>query len=299
MEPHRITVCYFRLLWLPAKTLPTFNLQNGPCPRFIPFAKNLYRYHPYYSYNINMVQLNILSDSSAGRIYHRALELWCSHVADEAPFGTASVYANAKLAAIPEANCIIGQITPDQLPRITAYFQQARLNPVAWYLPGGQELSPLRETSLTLLQLGTIPFNLPLTHPDLTIIPARASFRHVRQIASAMFPNFPPDQAAEAACCHLDDSHVDALLAIKGSQAVGYASILSTGDAGMIMDFFILPDFRHCGYGRALAGQALDICARALFRQVIVAIDSSHDQALAYARQFGFAPALTVPCRVV
>ena len=244
-----------------------------------------------------MVQLNVLSESSAGRIYHRALELWSSHVADEAAFGPAGVYANAKLAAIPEANCIIGEITADQMPRIAAYFQEAHVAPLAWYLPMGPEYPPLQDASLTLMQLAVIPPNLSLTHPDLTIIPARASFRHVRQIASAMHPHVSPDQAGEAACCHLDDSHVDALLAIKGGEAVGYASILSTGEAGMVMDFFVLPECRRRGYGTALAGQVLDICARALFRQVITAIDSSDAPAIAYAHKHGFAPAGVVPLR--
>ena len=237
------------------------------------------------------MQLNVLPDDEVQRTYRRALGLWSSHLSDEMAFGSAAVYANANLARIPEANCVLGEVADDQSIPIADYFKSANTAPLAWYLPAGAPAKtwpPMRDRHLVLLRLAALPTQLPQTHPELTIIPARASFRHVRQIAAAIRPEIPPDQAGDAACFHLDDSHVDALLALHDGQAAGFACVLSTGQAGMITDLFVLPPLRHRGYAQALAGQLLQICVRAMFQHVVCAVDAQDAQAIRFAARIGF-----------
>jgi GNAT superfamily N-acetyltransferase len=241
-------------------------------------------------YNPIMVALPVLDQgSSPQRLYRRAIQLWCSQVAEETGFGTATAYTRADLPAVAEANCLLGEIPPEQWPAIHDHFARAGTRPLAWYLPS-PETPPegMRPRSLTLYRLGAMPTGLPRTHPDLTIIPARASFSHVAQIMPDLYPGIPASQAQEAAMCHLDDSRVDAIVAIEGDRAVAYASVLSTGEAGFIQEFFVHPETRGRGYGRAMAGWVFDICIRSLFKQVFCALPADMPPAANLAQKYGF-----------
>jgi GNAT superfamily N-acetyltransferase len=239
-----------------------------------------------------MVALPVLEHEggSPQRLYRRATQIWCSQVAEESGFGPAAAYARSDLASIPEANCLLGEITGEQWPAIRDHFAQARTQPLAWHLPV-PEVPPegMQPRRLVLYRLGAMPTGLPRTHPDLTIIPARASFEHVGQIMPAMYPGAPTSEAREAAMCHLDDSRVDAVLALQGDRAVAYASVLSTGEAGFVQEFFVLPEARGRGYGRAMAGWIFDICVRSVFQQVLctLPVDAPAGD---LARKYGFVP---------
>lgn len=90
--------------------------------------------------------------------------------------------------------------------------------------------------------------------------------------------------------CHLDDSRVDAILALQGDRAVAYASVLSTGEAGFVQEFFVQPEVRGRGYGRAMAGWVFDICVRSVFKQVLCALPQEARTAGDLARKYGFVP---------
>ena len=245
-------------------------------------------------YNPGMVALAVLDhdqDSSPQRLYRRAVQLWSSQVAQETGFGPATAYTRTDMAGIAEANCLMGDVLPEHWPAIHAHFAQAGTKPLAWHLPQ-PEVAPegMRPHPLVVYRLGVMPTDLPRTHPDLTIIPARASFPHVAQIMPAMYPSAPASQAQEAAMCHLDDSRVDAILAIQGDRAVAYASVLSIGDAGFVQEFFVHPDARGRGYGRAMAGWIFDICIRSVFKQVLCVLPVDTPASVNLAQKYGFAP---------
>lgn len=240
-----------------------------------------------------MPSLPVIQDESQWlRLYRRALSVWCGHVADEKAIGSAAVYANGAIAGVVEANCILGELAHADEPAMTQYFQSAHTAPLAWYLPAGDAVvDDMADAPVGIWHLERVSHGFSQTHPELTIIPARASFAHVCEIAHAMRPDCPSAAAEEAAMLHLDDPRVDAVLALQNKRAVGFASILSTNEAGFIMEYFIHPQCAMRGYETALTGRVLDICARSLFRDVYWPIDSQDCEGQRYAAEIGFVQA--------
>ncbi len=232
--------------------------------------------------------------------YRRAIQLWSSHCADAAVFGEAAAYANAKLSQIEEANCVHGVLDAQRAAEVARYFADANSRPLAWHNP---ETSPaiegLSERRVEIWRLDYISHALPQTHTDLMIIPARAAFTQLHQIAAIMRPAASPEQAAEAAMCHLDDSHVDAIIALRQGEPVAYASVISTGQVGFIMDLFVREEARLQGIGNAMAGRMLDICARSLFRTVCCPLLEANEIGKRFVEKLGFSLAHTVMQRAV
>ena len=239
-----------------------------------------------------MGSLNVISGPGETRRplqYQRAREMWAAHCADEAAFGLAGVYANSRLADIAEANCILGPLEGARVEEALAYFAAQNVAPVAWYMPGASPaIAGLEEHLTEIWQLDMLAQKLPQAQPELTIIPARASFAHVAEIAAIMRPGVSPRQAAEAAMCHLDDSRVDALIALRDGRAAAYAAVLSAGEFGFIMEFFVREDLRRRGVGKTLAGRVMDICARSLFRNVYCPIGEGNRAGKSFLAQLGF-----------
>lgn len=239
-------------------------------------------------YNAGMVALPVAEhdENSVQRLYRRARQLWSGQVAEEIGVGSAAVYARNDLGQIAEANCVIGEVAAEGWAEIREQFAAAGTAMMAWHLPW-PEVAPegMVRQAVGLYRLGGQQRGLPMTHAELTIIPARASFPHVQQIAAEMYADAPTAQAQEAVMCHLDDSRVDAVVAIAGERAVAYASVLSTGEAGFVQELFVAPEFRGRGYSVPMMGWALDICERSAFKQVLWAMEEGEG----LARRYGFA----------
>src|SRR5262249_7307490 len=140
----------------------------------------------------------------------------------------------------------------------------------------------------------------------LSIIPARASFRHVRELldeaAQKYFPEVPPvpspavdtagesgaTQLAEAGMLHLDDPHTHALIALRDGHAAASIPVLSVGDVGAIEELFVSAPFRNQGVGRTMMSRALEICARSQFRHVFVEVDPDNTPARHLYESCGF-----------
>ena len=106
----------------------------------------------------------------------------------------------------------------------------------------------------------------------MTIIPSRASYQHYRRLMDEREPG-----TADIAVMHLDDPHVDSLLALRGSQAVGCISVLTTGQVGTLREWYVAADHRRSGIGGLLLDRALEICARGLLRHVMIGVGSAND----------------------
>lgn len=221
------------------------------------------------------------------RLYQRGLALWSSHVAGEAGFGAAAAYARGDMASIAEANCVLGEVAQGDEAGIMEYFAKAGTAPLAWYLANEDctLIAGLRAGTAEVMRLESMPANLPQTHDDLTILPARAAFGQLEELAPVMRSDCAAKEAIEAEVSHLDDSRVDAIIALRAGRAVGYASVLSVGDAGLITNVFVRPDCRGRGYGKALGGRILDVCTRSLFKDVLLAVG---DGKSGFAERLGF-----------
>src|SRR5690606_38706364 len=76
-------------------------------------------------------------------------------------------------------------------------------------------------------------------HPDLKIIPARASFRHSRQLVDEAVAHWNAPNLADACMQRYDDPHYDALLALRNGQPVAHVGVLAVGDIGRIDDVYV------------------------------------------------------------
>ena len=128
---------------------------------------------------------------------------------------------------------------------------------------------------------------------DLTIIPARASFRHTRAIAEDAAREYSSDpdavsEQAEASLLHLDDPHTDALLALRGGDAVAYIAVLAVGEIGVIAHLHVAAPFRRQGIGLTMLARGLEICARSLFRHVFIEADPQSPAATSLYHRCGF-----------
>jgi ribosomal protein S18 acetylase RimI-like enzyme len=125
----------------------------------------------------------------------------------------------------------------------------------------------------------------------LTVIPARASYRHVRELAQESGCEEDPVAAgelAEANVMHLDDPDVEGILALKGGEAVGRAYVLAAGEVGSIEHVYVAGRFRGQGIGRAIVARAIEACARSTFRHVFVSVDPASEISAGMYRRMGF-----------
>ena len=87
---------------------------------------------------------------------------------------------------------------------------------------------------------------------------------------------------------HLDDSHTDALVAIRDGVATAYLAVLSIGEIGSIQELFVAEAFRRQGIGLTMMSRALEIAARSLFRHVFVGVLPGNEAAISLYRRCGF-----------
>ena len=87
---------------------------------------------------------------------------------------------------------------------------------------------------------------------------------------------------------HLDDPHWDALIALKDGTAVARAGVLAVGEVGLVEHVFVSPRFRRQGIGRTMMSRALEICARSLFKHILLGVAADNAPAVGLYRPLGF-----------
>jgi ribosomal-protein-alanine N-acetyltransferase len=240
------------------------------------------------------------------RLYHRTELHYTRHLAEELALDMGTGFYNRALPGVWLANRLLDAALPDgMLPAEAVSVSDAAfaeqgvrcnqwlLNPAA---PAART-APLAEylvatgwaaESADILCLTGTPSGLVREAPGLTIIPARASFRHTRQLAEESAARWGEPQVADAHMLHLDDPHWDALLAIKDGTAVGYAGVLAVGDLGRIDQIYVAAGHRRQGIGRTLMSRAMEVCVRSQFRHVMLAVAPDNAPAQALYGQLGF-----------
>jgi ribosomal protein S18 acetylase RimI-like enzyme len=231
-----------------------------------------------------------LTDRDLVRLFHRTELHWTQSVAEETALACGTVFANAHLTRVTAANRILDAALPDNLTpeaalaEVERHFNTCGSRCLEWiFNPSAAPaaVEPLRDllvahgwrpVSRDILYLQSVPALAVPAAADLTIIPARASFRHAQMLADELATEAGESQLAEAAMRHLDDPHWDALLALIGQEPAGTIGVLAVGDIGRIEQLFVSPRFRRRGVGRALLDRAMEICARSLFKHVMLAV---------------------------
>jgi len=64
--------------------------------------------------------------------------------------------------------------------------------------------------------------------------------------------------------------------------------VLAVGDAGLIDDVYVAPTHRRCGIGLTMMSRAMEICARSLFKHVMLTVRPDNAPAQALYARLGF-----------
>ena len=250
------------------------------------------------------------SDADLVRLFHRTDAAWTQHLADAEQLDAGTAYANAALPGIYNANHVrdaalpAGTIAAQAVAEVDAHYARLGTRCAYWVMnPSAQaaQTRPLADHLLAtghrarfddILHLGRGERPAAPEMPGLRVIPARASYRHARQLfeqaARERHAGSDIDQHVEAAVLHVDDPHADTLLALDGDRAVATISVLAVGDLGQIENVYVAATHRRRGIGRLLLTRALEVCARSIFRHVFILVDPANTPAVALYRSFGF-----------
>jgi ribosomal protein S18 acetylase RimI-like enzyme len=239
--------------------------------------------------------------------YSSQLDLaWTGHLAQETVLDCGRAFVEPKLAGVYDANRMLdaaiapGTTAEQTFEQVERHFAEAESRCWQWVLnvsAPAERTKPLaellvgrsyRQRVLDVMQLPQLPRLAPTPIADLKIIPARAGFRHFRVLAEQSAMRWNEPRLADAAMLHLDDSHYDVLLALKGGVAAGYVGVLSVGDIGGIQQLFVSEQFRRQGLGMTLMSRAMEICMRSLFRHVLLSVEPQNEPANRLYRKLGF-----------
>ncbi len=240
------------------------------------------------------------------RQFAQAEERWTEHLGEGCVLEVGTAYSNPRLGGVFEANNIRQVCLPEGVDpgaafeMVMAHYQERKARCAYWVMSASGPESAVRPMAEFLVGRGYRghPADVMLwtgvrgsavsEAGALTIIPARASFRHVRVLAEDLAREWKEPQLAEAFMLHLDDPHWDALLALRDGEAAGYIGVLGLGEVGRIDQLYVAERFRGRGVGRTMLSRVLEICARSLFRHVMVSFSPDSVGAVDLYRNAGF-----------
>jgi ribosomal-protein-alanine N-acetyltransferase len=239
------------------------------------------------------------------RLFHRTELHWVRHVAEETQLEAGTAFTNPALP-LREANLVMDAALPPGVSadaayaEVEAHFAARGARCLSWILnPSAppEQTRPLIEAlgvrgwrlwPLDILYLGGRPSGAVTEVGGLTIIPARASYRHARALAEQVAAEWREPPLADALMQHLDDPHLDAVLALRDGDAVAGVGVLAVGEVGRIAYPFVAPALRRQGIGRTMMSRALEICARSLFKHVMLGVAPNNAEAIALYHGLGF-----------
>jgi len=263
---------------------------------------------PFYNSLMPLPILNTRSEPSQAdliRLFHKTESLWLEHIAEAQSLDVGIAYTNPSLNEVHEANLIRDvslpdDLTPDQAyEQVEEYFAAKNIRCHYWTFNSSapaERSRPMidlllsrgyRAVASDIMVLGQVISRPTMEMANVKIIPARASFKHTRQLFEESARGKTP-QLAEANMMHLDDPHWDSLLAIKDGQPLAHAGVLAVGEIGRIESVYVARDHRRRGLGSLMMSRVLEICARSLFKHVMLSVLPSNSTAIALYEKFGF-----------
>src|SRR5688572_21558147 len=190
-----------------------------------------------------------ISNEDLVRYFYHAETDWGRQVAaEESPLETGVALVNRELAQVSDANQIVDAAIPeggtpqDAVAEADAHFAQQGSALLKWVI--NPSLPPARTQPLAeyvaahgfhprgydIYYLAGRPAGPVTEVAGLTIIPARASFKHTRAIAEEAAAYFKFPQLADAIVLHIEDPQTDAILALRDGVPAAYVSILNMGE---------------------------------------------------------------------
>jgi GNAT superfamily N-acetyltransferase len=248
----------------------------------------------------------VASTADLIRFYCRTNLQWCQQIAEQTALEVGTALVNASLPEVWDANVVFDAAIPDGVSAIDAageaeaHFSASGSRLCKW-VPN-VSAPPERTTALVehlqahgfarrtydIMHLAGQPAGAVREVAGLRIIPARASFRHARELAAEASAPITP-QLVDALIAHLEDPQTDGLLALKdGNVPAAYTTVLTVGEMGCITELFVTSSLRRQGIGRTMMSRALEICARSLFKHVFLSCEPTNSGAIALYRQLGF-----------
>jgi GNAT superfamily N-acetyltransferase len=241
------------------------------------------------------------------RYYHQTESKWTAHLAESELLDVGTAWSNPQLSRVWDANQMLDVALPDGMSpenafeQVETHFEQRGTKCWRWVMNSSakaEQTQPMVQFLLSrgytqrihqIMHLDRMPSS-PINHSaiPLRIIPARASFKHSEILHQEASQQYNEPQLVEAGMLHLDDPHYDALLAISDGQAAAYAGVLAVGEIGRIDEVYVANAFRGKRIGTTMMSRALEICARSLFKHVLLAVLPDNTQAVPLYEQFGF-----------
>lgn len=207
-------------------------------------------------------------------------------------FGVA--YGSTTFPSLAEANQLrdvwLSDVSAEEaFARAEAYFGERGTKCSMWTPASSQAVEPVAEMLLTkgwhrveaqVMALAKWDTADEMPDASVRILPARA----MRKAYRAMYEG--ESLRGDAAMERLNDSNLDAFVAMVDGAAVGRVSYLSVGDAARVTDAFVLPEFRRRRIGMQLMGHVLRLARRLLPKAVVAA--GTTDPARAFLSASGF-----------
>jgi ribosomal protein S18 acetylase RimI-like enzyme len=242
------------------------------------------------------------------RFYHKCEATWSEGASSPTELAIGTAFVNPQFDRLGDANRLAGAMLPEAsadaealIGEVESHFASAgcrclrwTMNPTATDAQTRPIIAALERRGLRRIARDVMHLNQRVdlrydAPPDLQIIPARASYRHTQQsLGACARDEWHEPQLADAMIQHLDDPRYDLLLALRGGQPVGRGGVLTVGDVGLIKDIYVAPAHRGQGLGRLMTLRCLELCARSLFRHVLLSVEPQNPAAEMY-RRIGFA----------
>ena len=238
--------------------------------------------------------------------YHLETDWGRQVAADESQLDAGVAMANRELSQVSDANQVVDGAIPEggtaeaAVAEVDRHFAAQGTAVLKWVmnpsLPAART-RPLAEhvaangfyaRGYDIYYLAGQPAGAITEVAGLTIIPARASFKHTRALAEEAAAYFKFPQLADSIVLHIEDPQTDALLALRDGVPASYVSILNRGEIGYISELFVSEKFRNQGIGRTMMSRSMEVCARALHRHVFIGVDATNASAVHLYQRFGF-----------
>ena len=217
----------------------------------------------------------------ANSAFRRSEQAWCAQLATGDPLDFGVAYVAEEFPQLPGGTQLRDVWLADADPagvyaKAQAYFAARHVTCNYWVPAIDQPIAAVRDMLLPHgwrehhRVIRTLPpgTGIKATAGDFRILPARA----MRKAYAATFAADPPDRAA-AALRRLDDSNMDAFVAMRDNHPAGRIAYLEVGDIARMKDLFVVPEARQRGAGAALVSHFAQLARRLLPRVVVAACD--------------------------